>query len=60
MLTKEQIEYIKELGIDANHLTESESIDELLKTARLLALSAEFTDKEFLRREIVRVLKPSN
>lgn len=60
MLTKEQIEYIKELGIDADHLTESESIDELLKTAHLLALSVEFTDKEFLRREIVRALKPSN
>ena len=47
MLTKKQIGYIKELGIDADHLTESESIDELLKTAHLLALSAEFTEKDF-------------
>mgnify|MGYP003584140752 FL=1 len=60
MLTKEQIEYIKELGIDTDHLTESESIDELLKTAHLLALSAEFTEKDFLKREIARALKPSN
>ena len=60
MLTKEQIEYIKELGIDTDHLTHSESIDELIKRAHLLSLSAEFTDKEFLRREIVRALKPSN
>ena len=60
MLTKKQIGYIKELGIDADHLTESESIDELLKTAHLLALSAEFTEKDFLKREIVRALKPSN
>ena len=60
MLTKEQIGYIKELGIDADHLTESEAIDELLKHAHLLALSAEFTEKDFLKREIKRVLKPSN
>ena len=60
MLTKEQIGYIKELGIDADQLTESESIDELLKTAHLLALLAEFTEKDFLKREIKRVLKPSN
>ena len=60
MLTKKQIGYIKELGIDADQLTESESIDELLKTAHLLALSAEFTEKDFLKREIKRVLKPSN
>ena len=60
MSTKEQIVYIKELGIDADHLTESESIDELLKTAHLLALSAEFTEKDFLKREIKKVLKPSN
>ena len=60
MLSKEQIEYIKELGIDTDHLTESESIDELLKTAHLLALSAEFTKKDFLKREIARALKPSN
>ena len=60
MLSREQIQYIKELGIDADQLTESESIDELLKTAHLLALSAEFTEKDFLKREIKRVLKPSN
>ena len=60
MLTKEQIEYIKELGIDADHLTESESIDELLKTAHLLDLSAEFTEKDFLKREIAGALKRSN
>ena len=60
MLSREQIGYIKELGIDADQLTESESIDELLKTAHLLALSAEFTEKDFLKREIKRVLKPSN
>ena len=60
MLTKEQVYYIKELGIDTDNLTESESIDELLKTAHHLSLSAEFTEKDFLKREIKRVLKPSN
>lgn len=60
MLTKEQIGYIKELGISADQLTEEECIDELIKTAHLLTLSAEFTEKDFLKREIARVLKPSN
>lgn len=60
MLSKEQLKDIKEFGIDVDNLTHSESIDELIKRAYLLSLSAEFTDKEFLRREIVRALKPSN
>lgn len=60
MLTKEQIEYAEELGIYPKHLTESEFIDELLKQAHLLALSAEFNEKDFLRREIKRSLKPNN
>jgi len=60
MLSKEQLKDIKEFGIDVDNLTHSESIDELIKRAHLLSLSAEFTDKEFLRREIVRALKPSN
>lgn len=60
MLNKEQLKDIKELGIDVDNLTESEAIDELLKHAHLLALSAEFTEKDFLKREIKRVLKPSN
>ena len=60
MLTTEQKQFTRELGIDVDNLTESESIDELLKTAHLLALSAEFTEKDFLKREIKRVLKPSN
>ena len=60
MLTAEQKQYTRELGIDVDHLTESEAIDELLKHAHLLALSAEFTEKDFLKREIARVLKPNN
>lgn len=60
MLTEEQKQYTRELGIDVDNLTESEAIDELLKHAHLLALSAEFTEKDFLKREIKRVLKPSN
>lgn len=60
MLTPEQIKHFEDFGIDVGHLTESEAINELLKRAHLLALSSEFTDKEFLRREIARVLKPSN
>lgn len=60
MLSIEQIKHFKDFGIDIEHLTESEAIDELLKRAHLLALSSEFTDKEYLRREILRVLKPNN
>lgn len=60
MLNVEQIEHIKAFGIDTENLTESECIDELLKLAHLYALSAEFTEKDFLKREIKRVLKPSN
>ena len=58
MLTTEQKQFTRELGIDVDNLTESEAIDELLKHAHLLALSAEFTEKDFLKREIKRVLKP--
>ena len=43
MLTTEQKQFTRELGIDVDNLTESEAIDELLKHAHLLALSAEFT-----------------
>lgn len=60
MLTKEQIKRFKDFGIGIEHLTESEATDELLKRVHLLALSSEFTDKEYLRREILRVLKPNN
>lgn len=60
MLTEEQKQHTRELGIDVDNLTESEAIDELLKHAHLLALSAEFIEKDFLKREIKRVLKPSN
>ena len=60
MLTPEQRQYSKELGIKIDHLTDSEIIDEILKQAHLLALSAEFTDKDYLRREIARSLKPNN
>ncbi len=60
MLTAEQKQHIKDFGIDVEHLTDSECVDELLKRAHLLAISSEFTDKEFLRREIARVLKPNN
>lgn len=60
MLTKEQRQYSEELGINIENLTDSEIIDEILKQAHLLALYAEFTDKEFLRREIARSLKPNN
>ena len=60
MLSIEQVKHFKDFGIDIEHLTESEAIDELLKRAHLLALSSEFVEKDFLRREIVRVLKPSN
>jgi hypothetical protein len=60
MLTKEQIEHAEELGIYPKYLTESEFIDELLKYAHLLTLSAEFNEKDFLRREISRSLKPNN
>lgn len=60
MLTDEQKQYTRELGIDVDNLTESEAIDEILKHAHLLALSAEFTEKDFLKREIARALKPNN
>lgn len=60
MLNKEQMQMIEEFGIDTMYLTESECIDELIKRAHLLALSAEFTEKDFLKREIARALKPSN
>lgn len=60
MLNKEQLKHIKDFGIDVDNLTHSECIDELLKRAHLLALSSEFTEKDFLRREIARVLKPNS
>lgn len=60
MLTLEQKQYSKELGIAIDHLTDSEIIDEILKQAHLLVLSIEFSDKDYLRREIIRSLKPNN
>jgi len=60
MLSVKQIQNIKELGVDVDNLTPDDIIDELIKRAYLLALSAEWSDKEFLRREIVRVLKPNS
>jgi hypothetical protein len=59
-LTVEQKGHLREFGIDVENIPDSEAIDELIKIAYLFSLSCEFTERQFLEREIRRVLKPSN
>jgi hypothetical protein len=56
----EQISLMEVLGLEVIGLTYEECVEDLIQRYVNLNLEVKKDDKEFLRREIKRVLKPNN
>ncbi len=60
MWTKAQLEDLKLFGIDVYKLSIADINEEVIKKLYILSSVAEYNEKENFKKEIKRILKPTN
>ena len=60
MWSKSQLQSLKQFGIEVDKLSILEINEEIIKKLSLYASVAEYNEKEIFKKEIKRLLKPTN